>query len=81
MAARYDALSRYSLSTGGQLAFRGAIARPNYTLYTAREGDTLEIIATKVLGNPLRYWEIADLNPQIKFPLDISVGTVLRVPL
>jgi nucleoid-associated protein YgaU len=46
-----------------------------------REGETLETIATRVLGNPLRFWEIADLNPQIKFPLDIATGTVLRLPL
>jgi nucleoid-associated protein YgaU len=79
--AFYDPLSRYTVSTGGQLAFRDSIKSRNYNIYTVKAGDTLESLATRVLGNPLRYWEIADLNPQVKFPLDISVGTVLRLPL
>jgi hypothetical protein len=33
------------------------------------------------LGDPLRYWEIADINPQFKFPLDIVPGKVIRLPL
>ena len=79
--ATYDTLSRYSLDTSGQLAFRSKAVNVNYNLYTAKEGDTLENIATRMLGNPLRYWELADMNPQIKFPLDIKTGTVLRIPL
>jgi nucleoid-associated protein YgaU len=49
--------------------------------YVVREGDTLENIATRMLGLPTRYWEIADINPQVKFPLDLEVGTVLRLPV
>jgi len=79
--ATYSSLSRYTNDSTGQLAFRGPVKRPNYNLYTVREGETLESIATRTLGNPLRYWELADLNPQIKFPLDLEVGTVLRLPL
>lgn len=79
--AIYSALSRYSNDSSGQLAFRAPVKTVNYNLYTVREGETLEVIATRVLGNPLRYWEIADLNPQVKFPLDLEVGTLLRLPL
>ena len=79
--AAFSPLSRYALDMSGQSASRKTIQTRNYTLYTAGEGDTLESIATRVLHNPLRYWEIADLNPQITFPLDIESGTVLRLPL
>jgi len=79
--ANYSSLSRYSNDPTGQLAFRGPVVRTNYNLYTVKEGETLESIATRTLGNPLRYWELADLNPQVKFPLDLEVGTVLRLPL
>lgn len=80
MPALYDALSRYSTDTNGQTASRSAIARRPYTLYRANASDTLESIAARHLGNPLRFWEIADMNPQIKFPLDLEAGTVLRLP-
>ena len=79
--AIYSAVSRYQLSTSGQEAFRGDLNAGSYTLYTVKEGDTVESIAGRILGTTERYWEIADLNPHIKFPLDISVGTVIRIPL
>ena len=78
--AIYSSLSRYEVDDSGVLAFRGAIERPNYTLYRCKSGDTLEIIAARLLGSTERYWEIADINPQIKFPLDLSAGTVIRIP-
>lgn len=78
--ASYATTSRYSLDASGQSASRSAVRSQAYVLYTVVSGDTLESISTRLLGDPLRFWEIADLNPQIKFPLDISEGTVLRVP-
>jgi len=79
--ANYDASSRYKLDTSGQLAFRTDVTTRNYVLYTVRQGDTLEMLAARYFGNMKRYWEIADLNPQIQFPLDISLGDVLRIPV
>lgn len=81
MPARYDATSRYELSGTGQAANRKAPTSRQYTLYTSRQGDTLESIAFKHLGDSRRYWEIADINPQILFPLDIDAGTVVRLPV
>jgi nucleoid-associated protein YgaU len=52
-----------------------------YTLYTVRQGDTLERISARLFGTTERYWEIADLNPQIKFPIDLESGDVIRVPV
>lgn len=79
--AQYDTLSRYRNDASGKTASRLPPDRRVYTTYVVRAGDTLESIATRALGNPRRYWELADINPQIKFPLDISVGTVLRLPV
>jgi nucleoid-associated protein YgaU len=79
--AIYSANSRYSMDENNQEAFRGDLVTPDYTLYTVRQGDTMESIAARLLGTTERYWELADLNPQIKFPLDIDVGTVLRIPV
>lgn len=82
MTARYDALSRYELSETGQAANRKIVnTRRQYTLYTVRDGDTLESLASRHLGDPRRHWEISDINPQVKFPTDLDVGTTIRLPL
>ena len=81
MTANYDASSRYRLDSSGQLATRTDITNRNYILYTVRQGDTLETLAARYFGNIKRYWEIADLKPQIQFPLDIKLGDVIRIPV
>lgn len=78
--ALYSSVSRYSLTSDGKYAERKVNATTRYTLYTVRQGDTLESIAARLLGTTERYWELADLNPQVKFPLDIDTGTVIRIP-
>lgn len=79
--AFYDASSRYTLSPSDAYAERVAKSNPNYRLYTVKLGDTLESIALSALGDTRRYWEIADINPQIKFPLDLVIGDPIRMPL
>lgn len=78
--ATYTTSSRYSLSNGGQLATRRPLEQVTYYQYTAREGDTFERIAARLFNDGKRYWEIADINPQVQFPDTIPVGTVLRIP-
>jgi nucleoid-associated protein YgaU len=77
----YLSSSRYRLGDSRQTAERRPPSPTRYTTYTVREGDTIESIAARQLGDPLRYWEIADINPQFKFPLDIEPGKVIRLPL
>jgi nucleoid-associated protein YgaU len=79
--ALYSSSSRYSLDSTGQSGERGPIRSNRYALYTVRQGDTLESISGRIFGTTERYWEIADLNPQIKFPLDMATGDVIRIPL
>lgn len=78
--ATYPITSRYSLTNNGQLAARKAKESTGYSQYVARQGDTFESLAAKLYNDGTRYWEIADINPQVDFPEDISVGTVLRLP-
>lgn len=77
----YDLSSRYRMNDNGITADRVELTTGSYTSYMVTEGDTLEALAAKYLGNQRRFWEIADLNPQIQFPWDISVGDVIRLPL
>jgi nucleoid-associated protein YgaU len=78
--AIYNAISRYKLDAGGQTATRTPTGTAKYTLYTVREGDTLERVSANLFGTTERYWEIADINPQLKFPMGLSVGDVIRIP-
>lgn len=76
----YSTVSRYSLSDNGLTAERKPIESARYISYTVGAGETIESIASRSLGDPLLYWEIMDINPQIKFPLDLKAGEVLRLP-
>lgn len=78
--AFYDATSRYKIDESNKAAFRQPLESTAFITYTVREGDSLETISRRVLGTARRYWEIADLNPQIKFPLDLTAGAVIRIP-
>lgn len=79
--ARLSTTSRYTLDASGQTASPKTKADAvSYSLHKVVEGDTLMNISARRLGSDLRWWEIADINPQIKFPEDISLGDVLRIP-
>jgi nucleoid-associated protein YgaU len=77
----YSTTSRYRLSESGFTAERRPAESVKYIAYTVREGDNIERIATRTLGDPMRYWEIADINPQVAFPFSLKPGTVIRLPV
>ena len=39
--------------------------------HTVRDGDRLDLISFKYYGDPARWWQIADANPEFEFPLDL----------
>lgn len=79
--AVYKTSSRYRLVSGGILADRIKNNTVNYYQYISQDGDSFELLAAKLLGDGKRYWEIADINPQVKWPDAIPTGTVLRLPI
>jgi nucleoid-associated protein YgaU len=78
--SRYNNTSRYALDVSNQSASRIPASPTSYMTYVVKARDSLESIAAAHLGSSHRYWEIADINPQIKFPLDLPIGTLLRLP-
>ena len=75
--------SRYTttIAEDGQVvSVRKPISPTTYTVYTVRDGDTLDLLATNMYGDPTLYWRIADMNPHIAFPDLLQVGDVLRLP-
>jgi nucleoid-associated protein YgaU len=58
---------------------------PNYTTvatHTVRQGDRLDLIAAKYLGDPLMFWLICDANGAIRpNQLIQTQGTVLNITM
>lgn len=75
--------SRYTTTTaedGKVISIRKALNATRYTVYTVRDGDTMDLLSTRLFGDPTQWWRIADMNPHISFPDLIQVGDVLRLP-
>lgn len=52
----------------------------SYFIYEWVNGDRLDNLASKYLGNPEFWWQILDANPEIVDPLTIAPGTQIRIP-
>lgn len=66
--------------TSTTVAVRQPIYPVKYTTYMTRDSDSFESIAAWVYSDPTRWWEIADINPHVKYPNYIPVGTYIRIP-
>lgn len=51
-----------------------------YSLHVVQYGDRLDTLAAQHFGDPELFWVIANANPEVFYPDQIPVGTVLRIP-
>lgn len=79
--ASYTSVDRYYKIDGGQFAARKPETTVTYSVVLSKDGDSFERLAFRYLKNPLRFWEIADLNPHVEWPDRIPVGTNIRIPV
>jgi hypothetical protein len=52
----------------------------SFFIYESVQGDRLDNLATRYLGNPELWWQILDINPEVIDPFIIEPGTQLRIP-
>ena len=80
--------SRYASSilyVDGEVEFLGSrkpidtTPREDERFHTIVEGDRVDILAYRYLGNPELWWIICDYN-EIAFPIELPQGAVLRIP-
>lgn len=48
--------------------------------YYAKDTEHMPFLAFKFMQDSTRWWEIAEANPSIWYPLDLGQGMYLRVP-
>lgn len=51
-----------------------------FVIYTWNEKDRIDLISYRFLGNAEYWWKIMDYNPEIANPMNIPVGTTIRIP-
>jgi LysM domain len=79
-SSRYTSSSFDSGTSSIPISVRKKSYSPRYYNYVAKEGDSFELIASLLFGDPMRWWEIADLNTHVPFPDVIEAGKTLRIP-
>lgn len=51
-----------------------------YQTYVVKAGDSLSAIAARLLGDPMRWKEIFNINPDITDPNVIRIGQSIKIP-
>ena len=49
--------------------------------YYVKDGESVQFLAYKFLGDPKRWHEISLANFRVWYPLDLSMGTYIGVPV
>ena len=80
--SRYARCVLYRDSDGTSLGMRQRIdttPRHDDRLHTVVEGDRMDLLAYRYLGDARLWWIICDYN-DLFFPLALNAGWVLRIP-
>lgn len=48
--------------------------------YYAKDTEVFPFLGFKFLGDATTWWRIAEVNPGVWYPLDLTMGTYLRIP-
>lgn len=55
--------------------------KQTYMEYIVKEDESIQLLAFKILHNHDLWWMIADFNPKVWYPLDLTPGTVINIPI
>jgi hypothetical protein len=48
--------------------------------YMVKETDNIQLLAYRALQDPTRWWVIANANPHIRYPFDMTMGKTIYLP-
>ena len=80
--SRYAQCILFKGSEGDSLGMRRCIdTTPRFDdcFHTVVDGDRIDLLAHRYLGNATLWWIICDYN-DLFFPLELSPGQLLRIP-
>jgi hypothetical protein len=77
-SSRYK--TSYAQDATTTISVRSSTYPTRYTYHVSSDGESFESIATWAFGDPERWWEIADINSQVRYPNFIPTGTIIRIP-
>lgn len=60
--------------------FRPPLSTQNEKTYQPSPGEYVDQIAHKIYGTPYLWHSIADRNPELAWPLNVSADSVLVIP-
>lgn len=52
-----------------------------FSYYTIKQGDRLDTIAAAIYGIPDYWWRIANANPEVFYPENLTPGAIIRLPM
>jgi prophage DNA circulation protein len=84
--SRYSDGNLYKAWHAGKQEYHLTVVRtwPSYAqsffVYEWVDGDRLDNLATRFLGDATLWWQLLDVNPEIVNPAVIKPGTQLRIP-
>jgi hypothetical protein len=52
----------------------------SFVYYRVQEGDRYDTISFLLYGIPDYWWKIADVNPEVFYPDQLIVGSIIRIP-
>lgn len=88
--SRYYAIetATYTLRDGRSIAYKRRRFLPQgdqmplLAEAVVNQGDRLDLITARSLGDPLQFWRVADANNAMNpFELTIEIGRRLRIPI
>jgi hypothetical protein len=56
-----------------------ATGEPGGETHRVRQGDAIDLIARRRLGDEQLWWRVLDVNP-LRYPLDLTPGEQVRLP-
>jgi LysM domain len=51
-----------------------------FVYYTVKTGDRYDTLAYELYGIADYWWKIADANPEVFYPDNLIVGSIIRIP-
>lgn len=57
-----------------------AYSTPPPKQYMVKETDNIQLLAYRSQRDPTRWWVLANANPHVRYPMDLTMGDMIHLP-